>query len=173
VGFDWARALSQHGHFFDRFGGHMQAAGLTMPKNNLDAFKRALNAYMDELYADTIFDADLLIDLAVDLSDLTLDFFAQLSELEPFGIGNEEPLFLLKDVLLTEVKWVSEGKHLLGRVSSADCPEGIKFVQFGASSNLLALKPGQKLNLVARIEQNQYRGKTSLELRAVDCQIVD
>jgi single-stranded-DNA-specific exonuclease len=173
VGFDWARALSQHGHFFDRFGGHMQAAGLTMPKDNLDAFKRALNAYMDEEYAGAIFATDLLIDLAVDLSDLSLAFFELLNQLEPFGIGNEEPLFLLRDVLLTEVKWVSDGKHLLGRVSSADCPEGIKFVQFGASSNLLALKPGQKLNLVARIEQNQYRGKTSLELRAVDYQIVD
>ena len=86
-------------------GGHAGAAGVRVEQEHLYAFREKLNAYYKSLHLKNQEQflaphADLALE---DFSDLTLDFLADLKQLEPFGAGNEEPIFKLKNVQITGV----------------------------------------------------------------------
>ena len=83
-------------HLFTRYGGHRMAAGLSMPEENVDAFREALNRNCHLTEDD--FTEKLLIDVPMPLSYIHMDFVKQLQVLEPFGNGNAKPVFARKNV---------------------------------------------------------------------------
>lgn len=83
-------------HLFTRYGGHRMAAGLSMPEENVEAFREALNRNCHLTEDD--FTEKLLIDVPMPLSYIHMDFVKQLQVLEPFGNGNAKPVFARKNV---------------------------------------------------------------------------
>ena len=93
------------------FGGHRQAAGLRMPVDNLQAFKKQMNGIVEKvLHADDMIPT-LNIDAAVNFSDLNFDLVKELSLLEPFGDSNREPVFGAKNIEIVSHKIVGNN-HL-------------------------------------------------------------
>jgi len=93
------------------FGGHRQAAGLRMPVDNLQAFKKQMNCIVEKvLHADDMIPT-LNIDAAVNFSDLNFDLVKELSLLEPFGDSNREPVFGAKNIEIVSHKIVGNN-HL-------------------------------------------------------------
>jgi single-stranded-DNA-specific exonuclease len=91
--FDIHRGLSRCGELLRRFGGHKQAAGLSLNACNLAAFGHMISEVVMETLSEDDFVPVLNIDAAVSLSDITVELINEITRLEPFGYGNEEPVF--------------------------------------------------------------------------------
>lgn len=113
--FNLAEALMVCKDYIISGGGHAEACGLRVAKDKIADFRRAINAYYDGLQLkDQERFLDVKEDLVVaDFEQLSLELVAELQKLEPYGVGNEEPIFLLPEVRVIEAaKLGADGKHL-------------------------------------------------------------
>lgn len=138
------------------FGGHAQAAGCTFTLENLPA----LRARLCEDVRSTVDTGDLAptmqLDIEVDIHQITPDLCAEISQLEPFGQGNPEPLLLIRNVDLAHMRPCGqEGKHLTGRIG------GIKGIGFGLGH--LAEVDGA-VDIAATIEMSEWNGVVEPQL---------
>lgn len=99
-GYHMYEQMSACKQLFTRYGGHKMAAGLSMPEENVDEFRRILNQNCGLTEED--FEEKILIDVPMPLSYVNLDFVRQLKVLEPFGNGNAKPVFAQKKVRLLQ-----------------------------------------------------------------------
>ncbi|MBQ3306164.1 single-stranded-DNA-specific exonuclease RecJ [Candidatus Saccharibacteria bacterium] len=148
-------------------GGHAAAAGVTVKPDRLDDFKRDINDFYKGL---GLSDQERFLEVSEDLeveaiSDFSLDFVEELSQLEPFGNGNPEPVFLLPGVTVMEVrKMGADGKHL--RLTIRDGLGTImKLVAFFARGEWFELQPGERADVWVSVMKNEWNGSVSVEGR--------
>ena len=161
-GIDLHLALSECRDLFHRFGGHKMAAGLSLPKENLEAFRvrfdAAVRAQLGEgdLYPEIIYDCPLR------LSEVSLKTIESLVQMAPFGMGNPAPQFLLEGLSLVSSRAVgSEGAHLKMTVASGGTVrEGIAFGQGTLQDELAG-----GFRLIASVDANEYNGRVSPQLK--------
>ena len=94
-----------------RFGGHKQAAGLTILESNIDNFILSANEYCEANLDRALLKKEKIHDLEISLGELSLSLAKDLELLEPFGFGNPMPVFLVKNVRVKDIIPFSEGKH--------------------------------------------------------------
>lgn len=112
-------AMSTCRDLFIRFGGHAQAAGLTMEKKNVEAFKARLSKAIGELSAPEAFIPTEEYDLELELSEMTQELVEAFSAMQPTGFGNPAPVFCVRGVHTTDVRPIGkDGAHLRMRLSS-------------------------------------------------------
>ncbi len=104
-GFHLFNALDACREHFEQFGGHEQAAGLTMVENQVADFRNKINQHARESYEGKVFVREVPVDLEIRLEDLTPQFLRELELLEPHGAGNPRPVFMTRDL---EVKTKAE-----------------------------------------------------------------
>jgi single-stranded-DNA-specific exonuclease len=109
--FDICEGLSKCSDLLIRYGGHKQAAGLTLNTDNMEIFEQRMNEIVSDFMNDFDFSTDLLIDSEVHLRDITFPLLKELSRIEPFGNGNEEPLFASRGLNVLSPQIVG-GNHL-------------------------------------------------------------
>ncbi|MBR3132129.1 single-stranded-DNA-specific exonuclease RecJ [Candidatus Saccharibacteria bacterium] len=152
-------------------GGHAGAAGVRLEQKNLYAFREQINEYYRSLKLTNQEDflkqhADLEI---TDFSDLTLDFLDDLKKLEPFGFGNEEPIFRLKNVQIMNLTLMGADRNHL-RIDLKDQKgKFLKLVAFYAPEKWLHLDPDyDQIEPLVKLTENDFNGVKSLEARIVD-----
>ena len=172
--FNLAEALNYAKEAIISGGGHAGAAGVKVAKKDLYAFREKINAYYDSLNLKNQtkylkFTPDLALS---DLADIDLDLIAELSTLEPFGQGNEEPIFLLEDFKINQVVLLGANKNHL-RIDFAD-NEGraIKTIAFFAPENWLKLTPDDHVSALIKLVKNEYAGIQTAEARIVDLSVL-
>ncbi len=101
-------ALSVFSDRFEKFGGHAQAAGLTMRQGGVDALRRDLCGYISSHYDESAFTAEKLFDLELHISDITQKLTADMERLEPFGACNEKPAVLVKSARIEDARFVGK-----------------------------------------------------------------
>ncbi|MBI5419843.1 MAG: single-stranded-DNA-specific exonuclease RecJ [Deltaproteobacteria bacterium] len=120
-GFPLVDALDELSHLLTRYGGHSQAAGLALPAENLPAFREGLNRIADEYASPRGFVPRIPVDAQVRLADISSGFMEELERLRPFGMGNEEPVLLARNLRITRrVPFGAAGQHLKAEVSGDD-----------------------------------------------------
>jgi single-stranded-DNA-specific exonuclease len=146
-----------------RFGGHAQAAGCTF---TLDALDTLSDALLDDVRAHTepeFLHPTLTADAEISAGDITLSFCEDLRMFEPYGQGNSEPTFILKDITLDNIRTCGkENNHLQCRIG------GIQAIGFNMAH--LAVE-SQKLDVLARASINEWQGKKSPQLHIQDIRI--
>jgi len=143
-------ALGRCAHLLMRFGGHAQAAGCTFRSSNLNALESALLEDVEQRIAREMLVPSLTLDAEIQTTDISPDFVRRISVLEPFGQGNPEPKFLLRNVSITAPRTVgSDGTHLQGVMDGVSC--------IGFNLGSLAEKC-QNIDVVARIGMNTWNG---------------
>lgn len=156
-------ALAACGEHLHAFGGHAVAAGLAIADDAVEAFRRSFEEYVGELLPSEArtpavgYDGEALID------ELSNTAVTDLSRLAPYGIGNPEPLFLLRGVALQQIERVGEA-HL--RFTARQGGYSLPCIAFG-----LAERPpraGGEFDLLVVPSLNQWRGRTTLQLRVKD-----
>jgi len=164
-GFHCVDALRSVAHLLEHFGGHEQAAGFHLKKENYAAFRQGLLDHATTHFAKTPLVPVLLADMALNPSDLTLESCEKIASFAPFGVGNKTPNFILDGVEIQDIKSVGrEAKHLkftgnfLGKKI-----DGIAF-NFGPQSE--ALREAKKL--LVELEKNDWNGKSNFQLKLVD-----
>lgn len=172
--FNLAEALNYAKEAIISGGGHAGAAGVKVAKKDLYAFREKINAYYDSLNLKNQtkylkFTPDLALS---DLADIDLDLIAELSTLEPFGQGNEEPIFLLEDFKINQVVLLGANKNHL-RIDFTD-NEGqtIKTIAFFAPENWLKLTPDDHVSALIKLVKNEYAGIQTAEARIVDLSVL-
>lgn len=112
-GFDLHDALmkcSKKG-VIEKFGGHSMAVGITIKKENIEKFAEEFEKVAKEAKIDEIMPI-INIDAKIDLNDINKEMVESLNKLEPFGEGNEMPIFAFKNLKIDSIRALSEGKHI-------------------------------------------------------------
>ena len=159
---DIHKALSECSDLFERFGGHKQAAGLTMKAENLPAFERRLSRAVAEQTGDQPVIPEILCDGEMRLDEVTEETVRYLSRLEPFGMGNPAPRFLVEGAQALSLRAVgAEGKHLkCSFQQDRVLRDGIFF-----GGGEWAGKSGGRFRLAMSPNLNEFRGRVSAECR--------
>jgi len=164
-GVDIHAALTAVSKHLTRFGGHKQAAGLTLDADRLEAFRADLDAWLSENIPPACYIPDEEYDLAVHFDQLTEAFVAALDALQPTGFGNPAPVLRAQPLAYAKYAVGADGAHLqLRMVESAVTRAGIYF-RAGALKDKLP----DELDALFTPKLNTYMGRTSvqLEMKAV------
>ena len=146
-------------------GGHALAAGVKVAADKIQDFKSEINNYYNSL---GLKDQEKYLrereDLVVDgLSDVSLDLLDNLELLEPFGGGNEEPIFKLTNVGIVEAKLLgADGQHLAIIVED-DKGRQLKLLAFFAPAEWLKVAVNERRDFLVRFSKNEWNGNTSIE----------
>jgi len=159
-GINLVEALTYCGDLLIKYGGHELAAGLTVSRENFDAFRERINAFVRENAADTV-GAVVEGDAYVSSDEITLDQAKDILLLEPYGVANPNPLFFMKDALVRDIIPLAE-KHTKfvlekdGKVLTA--------LYFGRSRDLFDVYKGDMLDIAFTMGINEFRGVTDVQL---------
>ncbi len=165
--FNMTQALASQSRFLDSFGGHAQAAGFNLKKEHLEDFAKAMTIYAEEKLKEHHVTQDLNIDCELQEDDINTNLLSFLEQLEPFGIGNEQPNFLLRNISPLELKKVGkERQHLYFQAQYGNKKFPVIAFKFGAHEDLL--RQGKGVDLVCNVSKNEWRGTTHIQLKCVD-----
>lgn len=148
-------ALESMPGLFDKFGGHRQAAGLTLAAERVGEFRERLNAHARALLTAEDLQPTLELDAIVRVDELGNQPVQQVLELGPFGFGNPAPVFAMLDVELVAPPQIIKDKHVRLRFS-----QGGRRTQSAIAWNLASaygtLPPGARLDVAVRLEEDAY-----------------
>ena len=169
--FNLADALSHVKDTIISGGGHAGAAGVKLDGRDLYRFREQINDYYrslnltdQEKYFNTAADLDV-----TDFSDFTLDFLNDLRSLEPFGSGNEEPIFRLKDAQIANVTRMGADRNHLRLDLRDKNGKFLKLVAFFAPEEWLQLDPQfDRIEPLIKLTENDFNGVKSVEARICD-----
>ena len=160
-GFDLLAGLTAGSDELLRYGGHRAAAGLTIARNRIDAFREAFVTHA----AATLTPEDLVprerIDAVAPGDALRLELAEELERLKPFGMGNPAVSLLVPAALLDDPRPMGEGRHVAFSLAAGGARS--RCVQFGAGSSL-PCEPGEPVDAAVKLEVNRYNGATEPRL---------
>lgn len=164
-GFSLIEAIAACSRHLTRFGGHTLAAGMTMPAEAIEEFAADMQEFARKFYP-RMPDAAIRIDCVLTPETFTLESFQALSRLEPFGAGNEQPLFLLRGAVLEGIYPTADGKHLRLRILFGR--SSYYAICFRMTENRFPYAAGDSIDLVCEISAGEYNGKPQLSVRVRD-----
>ena len=155
-------ALAACGDLLERFGGHRMAAGLTIHRDRLDAFRERFVAEANRLLRPEDLVPEQRVDVALRLEDATPELETLCQYLEPCGMGNPGPVFAVRGVRLDGAREVGKG-HLKATMVEGACT--LDAIGFG----MLDRAPSgvEPVDVAFKLERNTYRGRDALQARMV------
>lgn len=159
--FNLYKAIEQCSELLLSFGGHRQAAGLTMSTDNFDAFRKKMNTMAGEMLSDEELIPVLGIDAAVHFSDINFNLVNELSLLEPFGFSNREPVFGSKGVEIVNHRIVGNNHLKMQLKQKAVHVDTIGFNLGGYISNM---GDSASLDIAFVPGINEWNGTRNLQL---------
>jgi single-stranded-DNA-specific exonuclease len=167
-GFDLYEALAACGDLLDKYGGHKYAAGLTMKPQNLQAFRLRFEQVVTERLTEAMRSPTQEIDLIIPFDAITPGFVALLKQFAPFGPENQKPVFESRNVFVQNSLAVFKDRHV--RFLAAQRANGQVFqaVGFDMPDYYAPLREGGPFRMAYTIEENNYQGETSIQLRVKD-----
>ncbi|MCL0049179.1 single-stranded-DNA-specific exonuclease RecJ [Dehalococcoidia bacterium] len=162
--FNVVAALWECRDILSHFGGHAQAAGFTVPNENIDSLRQRLLEIARDKLADVELQPSINIDAEVELADLRGETLAMITRLEPFGKANPAPTFLSRGVKVVDLRRVgSDGEHLKFRLND----RGVVWDAIGFRINHNDDIPSC-IDIVFNLKLNNWNGWESLELEILD-----
>jgi single-stranded-DNA-specific exonuclease len=168
-GFDVYNALEACSEHLEQFGGHMYAAGMTLLEDNYMAFKNAFEKVVEETIHPDMLTPEISIDAEINLTEITPKLTRILKQFEPFGPQNMMPVFLTKNVKDTGYaqKLGADEEHLKLFVRQNNS-EGMAAIGFGLGNKMELTTNKKPFEAVYCIDENEWNGKTSVQLRLKD-----
>jgi single-stranded-DNA-specific exonuclease len=159
--FDIYHGLSRCNELLMTFGGHKQAAGLSLSSGDIDSFRDMISRLVLETVAEDDMVPVLRIDAPLKLSDVTADFVREITCLEPFGYGNEEPVFGAKRLEIVQSRIVGNN-HL--KMYLKQNGKGIDSIGFDLGGMLDEVGPGAMVDAAFVPMMNEWDGGRNLQL---------
>lgn len=147
-------ALESMADLFTRFGGHRQAAGLTMPVERVGEFRRRLNEYATARLAPEDMVATFEIDAELELSELSDEAINSVLAMAPFGYGNPAPIFAARGLVVKEAPVVMKDKHL--RLRFAQDGKSLTAKAWHFADRSAELERGAKVDILISFEPDAY-----------------
>lgn len=157
-----------------QFGGHHFAAGLTMPKENLVAFRESFDMTVRNQLEGKEIEAVQQIDVEIDLNEIQTEWNGRLPRIkkildafEPFGPGNMKPVFCTKELYATDARILKE-KHLKLKVVQAHSKLAFDAIGFNLAEKESFTLKGMPFEMAYTLETNEFNGKTNLQFNIKD-----
>jgi len=162
--FDALCACQEH---LTKFGGHDMAAGLSLPRENFDAFVAAMKKYANKHIEDDQLIKRIKPDVLAELREVKLDTAVGVEKIGPFGVGNHTPIVQIMGVKVDEVHAIgSGGAHLSMKVVSSQ--KRIRCLWWNYGKFASKIKRGSVIDIVGKLNVNEFRGVSTAELVLLD-----
>ena len=158
-GFSLFEAICACGDLLLKFGGHPMAAGITLKPEHIEAFRKRINQYAAEHFPQMPTQT-VTLDCKLNPAALSVSMAQSLTQLEPFGNGNPQPVFGLFNMELSNVTPVGGGGHL--RLTLEKNGAVITAMRFNTKPEELPYHIGDKIDLAVQLEAREFRGQPSL-----------
>lgn len=161
--------LESCGDLFEKFGGHAAACGFSIKEEYIDELRIKLNEHASQHLTEEDLVPEIRVDALVSSRSLDLQLAEDIKQLEPFGAGNPKPIFVTKDLILSDEPYVMKEKHLKLKLRDA------KGKQFEAvwwdgvdKSKEQTLRANSSIEIAYSPEVNTWNGNTRLQLVVED-----
>ena len=165
-GFNVYEAIHQCKDLLLGYGGHFYAAGMTMHPDKVEAFCAKFEEVVSSTIHPDLLIPEIVIDTEINFKDITPAFHKIICQMEPYGPDNLCPLFITKRVFDTGYSKVVKEKHLRFILKQ----DGTTFtgIGFGLADKIKFLSPHQPVDVVYKIDENEWNGEKSLQLKVID-----
>lgn len=151
--------LRKFSELFIDLGGHPGAAGFSILDKNIPKLQKKLNTYFSKKLAKYTAKKSVIIDAKMDIGAINLKNIKLIKSLEPFGIGNSEPLFYFENLIIESKRLLGQNNdHLKLKVAGMDA------IAFKKGDLDKDLKIGDTINIVAHLDANTWNGRTFPQL---------
>lgn len=170
-GFDVYNALEACSEYLEQFGGHMYAAGMTLKEENYQLFKDAFEKEVEKTIHPDMLTQEISVDAEINFTDITPKLTRILKQFEPFGPQNMTPVFLTKNIKDTGYgKPMGQEEEHLKLFVKQNNSEGIPAIGFGLGNKFDVTTHQKPFQAVYSIDENEWKGQLSLQLRLKDIQ---
>lgn len=154
----------------ERCGGHSQAAGATVANENLEAFYEKMNSLISEQLEGIDLDEKIIVDAEIKAEDVDFDFVEDLEKLKPFGEGNMEPNFMMKDLIIREKRVVGSGnKHIKFFLSPANgSPKLFEAISFNGYEKFQHFEVDDQIDILCNAGKDEWNGNKKIQFTMLD-----
>jgi single-stranded-DNA-specific exonuclease len=162
AGFHLVEALDPARELFDRYGGHTQAAGFSLPADRIAELAARFESHARSRLRAQDLEPILRVDAELGLGDVDHNLYQALQQLEPYGLGNPTPVFAARSAQLLGPPRVLKDKHLKLRVAQGT--KSAEAVGWGMAERSSTLAASQRVDLAFTVDENLYQDMASLQL---------
>ncbi|HVT85361.1 MAG TPA: single-stranded-DNA-specific exonuclease RecJ [Chitinophagaceae bacterium] len=148
------------------YGGHFAAAGMTLEIEKIDAFRNKFEEVVASTIDESLLIPEIVIDAEISFADIKWPFYHILCQMEPFGPENLRPVFVAKNVMDTGYSRIVKEEHV--RFSLRQQRVTFTGIGFGLAEKFHLLQLKKPVDIVFKIDENEWNGEKSLQLRIMD-----
>ena len=151
------------------YGGHFAAAGMTIELDKIEAFRNKFEEVVSTTIPPELLMPEIVIDTEIEFRDITWSFYKIISQMEPFGPENLRPHFLVKNVTDSGYSRILKQEHLRFVLRQ----DNLTFtgIGFGMAEKFPLLQLKKPIDIVFKIDENEWSGQRTLQLRMIDVRL--
>ena len=165
-GFNLFTSLTALSELLESYGGHELAAGFTICRDNIPAFRSRISQLAREFYRDDTPRTQLDIDCAVTADIFSIGGVESLSVLEPCGNGCPKPVLMMENLTIDRVNLVGNGRHTRLRLRAGRYYLGA--IYFSCTPEAASIQPGDVVDVAFVPQINEFRGERSVQMNVLD-----
>ena len=165
-GFNLFASLTALAPLLESYGGHELAAGFTITRQQIPAFRQAICRMAEEYYTDGICRTQLEVDCAISPELLTVRGIESLDALEPCGNGCPKPVLMMEKLTVERISMVGNGRHM--RLRLRDRYHTINAIFFSANPETASVQPGDVVDVAFYPQINEFRGERTVQMNVLD-----
>ncbi len=169
VGYNLYEAIYQCREYLVAYGGHFAAAGLSMLPENVDAFRSKFEEVVAASIGDDLLIPEIIIDSEISFTEIRENFYHIICQMEPFGPQNMRPVFIAKNVMDTGYSKIVKEVHL--RLVLKQKGVTLTGIGFNMAEKFALLQKKSPLDVVFTIDENEWNGIKSLQLKVIDLRL--
>jgi len=166
-GFNIVEAIRASSQYLVAAGGHPMAAGFTIETRHIQTFSLDINQYAKLNLTEEMLEPIIRVETELEEEDISGETLEQIKKFEPFGVGNMEPVFLTRKMLLEDVRTVGKtSNHLKLQIGNHSA------IGFNMGDLRTDLRPGQQVDLLYTISEDKFNGHGKIQLKIKDLKLV-
>jgi single-stranded-DNA-specific exonuclease len=169
AGFNLYEAIHACREYLLGYGGHFAAAGLTMLPENIEAFKKRFEEVVNDTIEPRLLIPEIIIDAEISFQDIKQSLFNIIQQMEPFGPENMRPVFIARNVTDSGYSKVVKEQHLRFVLKQDNIT--LSGIGFNMADKFAMLETKKPLDIVFSIDENEWNGQTTLQLKMIDCKL--
>ncbi|HAR99754.1 MAG: Single-stranded-DNA-specific exonuclease RecJ [Candidatus Moranbacteria bacterium GW2011_GWC2_37_73] len=171
-----------------KYGGHSQAAGVSVANENLEKFYEKMNTLITEKLKGIDLSLEIKLDGELEFDNISPDLVNDLEKLQPFGQDNEEPIFAMRNLIVGEKRTIGTGnKHIKFyflsksqprvdeqsslRVEAGDSPKIFEAVAFNGYEKYFEISEGDCVDIACNIQKDEWNGNSKIQLMLIDLKV--
>lgn len=166
--FNIIESISEASKYLDKYGGHPAACGFSLKSDKIDLFIGEMKKIAALKLGKLKLQPKINIDAEVELDELNAEFMEDLKKFEPYGINNEKPKFMSKNIIILDIlKMGNDGQHIKLRVKD-DNSRVFSAIGFSQTEKWQHLRIGDKIDIVYYVDTNEFNGRSEIQLKIID-----